>query len=148
MTLHRVVAIATTVVVIIVGLVGLYLSGPPAEQRLLRLDERRVRDLNQIANAAQRYWQEQGELPATLQQLVDGRRLNKLPVDPGSGQAYQYTAGDKQFSVCAEFSRPTEAMTTIEFWQHPAGAHCFEFDTTVIMPPGRMNAIGAMPLSP
>lgn len=147
MTLNRLVAIATTVVVIIAGVIGLYLSGSPAEQRLLRLDERRVRDLNQIANAAQRYWQKQGELPATLQQLIDGRRLNKLPVDPDSGQAYEYTAGDKQFRLCAEFNRPTEATTTIEFWQHPAGTHCYEFDTTVIMPPGRMNAIGAVPLN-
>ncbi|UCG73836.1 MAG: hypothetical protein JSV45_05550 [Chromatiales bacterium] len=147
MTLNRLVAIAATVVVICVGLVGLYLSGSPAEQRLLRLDERRVRDLNQLANATQRYWQEQGELPATLQQLVDGRRLNKLPVDPDSGQAYEYTAGDKKFTLCAEFSRATEDATTIEFWQHPAGQHCFDFDTTVIMPPGRMNAIGAVPLN-
>ncbi len=147
MTLNRLVAIAATVVVIIAGLAGLYLSGSPAEQRLLRMDERRVRDLNQLANATQRYWQEQGELPATLQQLVDGRRLNKLPVDPDSGQAYEYTAGDKEFSLCAGFSRPSEATTTIEFWQHPAGDHCYEFDTTVIMPPGRMNAIGAVPLN-
>ena len=147
MTTNRMAAIAITVVVIIAALAGLYLSGSPAEQRLLRMDERRVRDLNQLANATQRYWQEQGELPATLQQLVDGRRLNKLPVDPDSGQAYEYTAGDKEFSLCAGFSRPSEATTTIEFWQHPAGEHCYEFDTTVIMPPRRMNAIGAVPLN-
>lgn len=148
MNWNRVVAIASTVVVIITAVAGLYLSGSPAEQRLLRIDERRIRDLNQLANAVQRYWQEQGELPDTLQQLVDGRRLSKLPVDPDSGLAYQYTAGDKKFSLCAEFKRPTRETTTIEFWQHPAGAHCFEFDTTVIMPPGRLNAIGAVPLGP
>lgn len=148
MTANRVVAIAITVVVIIAALAGLYLSGSPAEQRLLRMDERRIRDLNQLANAVQRYWQEQGRMPADLEQLVDGRRLNKLPVDPDSGEAYEYVAGDKNFSLCAQFDRATPDSGTIEFWQHPAGEHCFAFDTTVIMPPNRMPAIGALPMRP
>jgi hypothetical protein len=147
MTMHRVVAMAATIVVTITAIAGLYLSGSPAEQRLLRMDERRIRDLNQLANAVQRYWQEQGALPATLQELLDGRRLLAMPLDPDRNLVYEYLPDATVFRLCAEFDRPSRTTRTQEFWTHPAGRHCFEFDTAVIMPPGRPPAIRAFPLA-
>ena len=148
MTVNRVVAIVSAVVVIVAALAGLYLSGSPSEQRLLRLDERRVRDLNQLANAIQIYWQEQDQLPATLRDVVDGRRLDRLPADPDDRRDYEYSPGEKTFRLCAEFDRSSPESDVVEFWNHPAGRHCFEFDTTVNIPLGRMPAIRAMPLGP
>ena len=66
MTVNRITAIVSSAVVIVAIAAGLYLGGSPGEQRMVRMDERRVQDLNQLANAVQIYWQQQDELPANL----------------------------------------------------------------------------------
>jgi len=129
-TKHRIAATISTTVVIVALIAGLYLSGSPSEQRLLRLDERRVDDLKQVARAVERYWGQQGELPADLRTLVDGRRLNQLLVDPVTGTNYDYTHTVDTFRLCAFFERPSETNVTMQFWSHPAGQHCFDFDTS------------------
>jgi hypothetical protein len=113
--MHRIAAAISTTVVIVALIAGLYLSGSPSEQRLLRLDERRVDDLKQIA--------------ITLERL-DGRRLNQLLVDPETGHDYDYAHTTDTFRLCAVFNRPSEEAETMQFWQHPAGQHCFDFDTS------------------
>jgi hypothetical protein len=128
--MHRIAAAISTTVVIVALIAGLYLSGSPSEQRLLRLDERRVDDLKQIAITVERFWEEQGELPADLPTLVDGRRLNQLLVDPETGHDYDYAHTTDTFRLCAVFNRPSEEAETMQFWQHPAGQHCFDFDTS------------------
>ena len=146
MTLNRRAARTSAAVVGGALAAALYLGGSPGEQRLVRMDDKRVRDLNVLANAVQFFWQEQGELPADLQTLLDGRRLNQLPVDPASGLGYGYAPATDSFELCATFDRASSDSSERYFWAHPAGEHCYAFDTSVIMPPGRMNAIGAMPL--
>lgn len=147
MTVNRIVAIACVVVVIMAAIAGLYLSGSPAEQRLLRMDERRVRDLHNLANAIQFYWQEQDALPASLRDVVDGRRLDRLPVDPNTRREYDYLPQENAFRLCANFDRASPANDQVEFWSHPAGRHCFEFDTTGASAPGRLPAIRALPFA-
>jgi hypothetical protein len=149
MTVNRIVAIASSAVVIGAIVTGLYLGGSPSEQRLVRMDERRVQDLNRLANAVQVYWQQQEELPTELNQLLDGQRLKEMPVDPASGTAYRYIPQDDRFELCASFDRSTLDSERMAFWQHPAGEHCFAFEAAaIILPPGRLNAIGAVPMSP
>ena len=149
MTVNRITAIVSSAVVIVAIAAGLYLGGSPGEQRMVRMDERRVQDLNQLANAVQIYWQQQDELPANLDLLLDGQRLRAMPVDPASGTAYRYVPQGDRFELCASFDRSTLDSERMAFWQHPAGEHCFAFEAAaIILPPRRLNAIGAVPLSP
>lgn len=129
MSPHRVAAYsAVTVVAAAIG-VGLYLSGSPAEQRLIRLDERRITDLQQLSVVLNGYVFETETLPAALEILVDGRRLSVLPRDPVTGAAYEYeVVGERQFLLCAHFSRSTVSAPRGSFWAHDAGRHCFDFD--------------------
>jgi len=129
-TPHRIAATVSTTAVTLALIAGLYLGGSPSEQRLVRLDERRVDDLKQIARAVERFWGQQGELPADLQTLVDGRRLNQLLVDPETGADYDYAHTADTFRLCAFFDRPSEQTTPTQFWSHAAGQHCFDFDTS------------------
>lgn len=129
MSPHRIAAFAAVAVVGAAIAVGLYLSGSPAEQRLLRLDERRVADLRSLSNALGHHVAETGRLPETLDALVDGRRLTRLPTDPATDEPYAYVVtGSYAFELCADFSRESSASMQGDFWSHGAGRTCFSFD--------------------
>ena len=69
---------ATVASIAIVGAAiaaGLFVTGSPAEQRLLRLDEQRVTDLRQLSYAANYRWDRQQQLPSSAADLVDGQYL-------------------------------------------------------------------------
>lgn len=130
MNTTRILTVVSSAIVLIAVLAGLYLSGSPGEQRLLRLDERRVSDLLQLSYTINRYWDESTRLPADLAALVDGQRLRSVPKDPQSGTAYTYQITDMDsYRLCAEFARVSQTVTG-DFWEHPAGSHCFELSAT------------------
>ena len=105
MNVNRLAVIISSVAVAITVAVGLYLAGSPGEQRLFRTDERRMRDLGQIAVAVQMYWQQQQSLPVQLPDIVDGQQLDRLPADPATEAAYEYLPGEDRFQLCAVFDR-------------------------------------------
>lgn len=128
MSPQRIAACASIAVVAVAIAVGLYLSGSPGEQRLRRLDERRVTDLQRLSSALQVYHRQTGQLPADLERLVDGRRLSSLPRDPVTDEPYELRiTGDERFELCAEFSRAS-IIEPDGFWSHGPGRKCFEFD--------------------
>ena len=126
--------VASVALLTVVGgvLAGLYLSGSPSEQRLLRLDEKRSNDLSQLARSISYYRQKHDQMPESLEDLVDGQMLNSLPLDPVTGAAYllQLTEGDS-YRLCANFARPSVQMGERQFWAHPSGLHCFTFSSAV-----------------
>ena len=118
--------IALVVAAIVAGLV---VSGSPQRQRMLRLDERRVRDLQSLQTSLSYRYTETGALPATLEDLVDGRLLSAVPRDPESGEPYAYEVTARRvFRLCAEFALPSEGPEPADFWAHAAGRQCFDFD--------------------
>ncbi len=126
MTIHRIFALVASAAAIVVVLIGLYLSGSPGEQRLLRLDERRVQHLQILARAIDAYWEADSRLPQTLEQLIAGQRLRNMPVDPVSGESYVYQPTEpKGYRLCADFDRPSKEAKRPDFWQHESGTQCF-----------------------
>ena len=103
--------------------------GSPAEQRLLRLDERRVEDLNSLRANVNAYWRANARLPASLDEAGRGTDLYK---DPVTGEPYGYRAlGERAYELCASFDRPFTPESpdaAMRFWPHPAGQHCFPFE--------------------
>ena len=129
MSVNRIAAVVVTVLVIAVVAVGLLLGGSPAEQRLLRFDERRVADLRMLARAVRVHWNRAGELPVALSELADGQNLDRLPLDPATREDYDYAVtGADGFRLCASFVRPSVNPVAQEFWVHTAVRHCFEFE--------------------
>ena len=131
MKTQRLAALGSVVVVGAAIIAGLVFVGPPSEQRMLRLDVQRVRDLMQLQLAVDSYWAEHRELPGTLPDVVDGRRLSQVPLDPASDQSYEYRATEaRRFELCAAFARPSPAEDARNFWSHEAGRKCFSFEVT------------------
>lgn len=109
--------------------VGVYLLRSPAEERQLRLDERRVAELVALANGVDVYWRRHERLPASIEELK-GEPLGRLVLnDPASGRPYEYAPlSGRRFEVCATFERDSAATNGVGsegFWAHHAGRQCF-----------------------
>jgi len=127
-SVNRIAAVSSALVVAVAVTAGLWISGAPQTQRLERADERRLADLRSLTVAVQDYHDANGELPDRLQVLVDGIRLSELPLDPLRGEPYDYAReGTTAFRLCARFDRPSPPQSSRGFWRHGAGHHCFDF---------------------
>lgn len=129
MNINKWAAMISSVAVIAAIVAGFYVSGSPGVQRQLRIDERRVEDLERISSAISRYWENYKLKPDNLMVLVDGQHLSSLPEDPETGAAYSFESiDDLSYSLCAVFSMASEETSTEHFWHHKAGEQCYEFN--------------------
>lgn len=88
---------------------GFMTVGSPAQQRLMRFDERRVQDLQSIQSQVVTYWQQKEVLPKSLDDLKDPLVGYNIPRDPEfeSGKEYEYFVKSKlTFELCATFALP------------------------------------------
>lgn len=126
---------AVAAVVIAVG-AGLFVLGSPAEERVRRLDERRVADLRAIVAGTNLYWTRHGRLPESLAELASEPGVRITTADPESSEAYRYRRlQDDRYEVCAIFARETPFPTTspaTSVWAHGSGPQCFEFEPDAI----------------
>ena len=99
--------------------------GSPAEQRLHRLDERRVRDLDALKMAIEAQHHVDGALPASLAVLARGNAIDAQAWrDPQTGHPYEYRVLDaRRYELCATFARDSRQPRDRER-AHPAGRHC------------------------
>ncbi len=131
MNVQRVAAVASIVIVVAAVGGGLFVTGAPSEQRLLRLDDERVGGLRMISSTASYRWDADQRLPDSAAELVNGQDLSRLPEDPSSGQPYEYRiTGPRAFEVCAVFDRSSRPGLAGDFWFHEAGRQCFAFEMT------------------
>jgi hypothetical protein len=133
--------------IVVLGLIaaGFSIMGSPRTQRLLRYDEQKVSDLQNIQWQIVNFWQQKEELPETLNELGDPISGFIAPLDPQTKESYQYEiTGKFSFKLCAEFNlpsrdessnmpkltRPVDPGFNMEqnVWTHGEGQHCFERD--------------------
>jgi hypothetical protein len=126
------------VAILAVVMVGIFLAGSPFRQRLLRFDERKVSDLQNIQWRVVNFWQDKERLPESLEELRDTISGFVPPQDPQSGANYEYRKiGDLSFELCAEFNLSSENAgsparviypdygASGETWKHAKGRECF-----------------------
>lgn len=121
--------------------VGVAIVGSPENQRKQRFDTERVSDLQNIQWQLVSYWQRKNALPENLDMLRDDIGGYQVPLDPQTGQPYDYEkTGDRSFKLCATFvgtsaedgrsSVPPMAYPAKDglndFWDHSAGRVCFD----------------------
>lgn len=83
--------------------------GSPMSQRKLRIDQRRLDDLQSIQWQVISYWQQKEKLPATLDELSNPISSYTVPRDPEfqKGKIYEYQkTGAMSFELCATFDMP------------------------------------------
>lgn len=123
------VAIAA-VVAAVVG--GLTLLGSPAEERMRRIDKRRVDDLSEIARATDLYWTRHKRLPSSLEELSGEPGVVVSSRDPETTQAYEYRVlSNGSYELCAHFDRASaeRRASGVKIWSHGIGKQCFQLET-------------------
>lgn len=127
--------------VLVVGSIvaGFSVLGTPATQRMYRYDNQKVSDLQSIQWQLVNFYQQKGALPTTLGELQDPISGFMTPVDPQTGEAYEYTrTANLTFELCADFNRTSQGVNNSfarpytdplggmsESWQHETGRQCF-----------------------
>lgn len=131
------------VLVIATIIAGFFIIGSPQKMRAQKQDAIRIQDLQNIQWQIVNYWQQKERLPSTLSDMNDPISGYREPVDPKTGESYEYhMTGPLSFQLCATFAlegdtrgpRTTEpfAMSPVrgeplaDNWQHAKGRTCFE----------------------
>ena len=124
-------AIAVVTIAVVTALIQL---GLPTDQRMRRLDDRRVEDLRGITDAADLYWTRRGSLPISLQDLSAEPGVNLRYRDSSTGRLYEYRVlSDTTYELCADFQL-NSVVERSGFWSHGAGSQCFELVVRDIHP--------------
>lgn len=127
---QRLFLIATSLLVTLAVLAGLYVTGSPARQRQLRFDERRVADLRLLSAQIRRYAERFGRVPATLDDLLGATDMQRLPGDPATGEDYEYrVTSESGARLCAYFALPGTGAQGEYAWSHGAGHDCVDLST-------------------
>ena len=103
--------IKSSVLVLILIIWSFTVIGTPGQQRIWRLDERRVQDLQNIQYQVINYWQQKEKLPEKITDISNPMTGYSLPPDPEfeKGKTYEYFVDDElTFKLCATFSLPMQ----------------------------------------
>ncbi|OGD84353.1 hypothetical protein A2165_03695 [Candidatus Curtissbacteria bacterium RBG_13_40_7] len=158
MKAHLIGILILTVIILVVSGFGINIAGSPTENRNVRYDKVRLRDLSTISTAVNSYYQDKYELPASLSQLATERvktgtfYLKKQPKDPKTKSNYGYRAiNTTSYELCATFDTSsediaqrktgiTESMSDYDSYytideSHPKGRYCFTKKTPYVEKP-------------
>lgn len=129
-------AIIASLIVLAAVVAAFLVVGSPAHQRDLNFDQRRVSDLQSIQSETVNYWQQKAKLPSQLSDLTNSISGFKAPMDPETGNPYEYIVkSGLNFQLCADFklpsansnqSRAIPMMYPYDNWDHAAGHVCFD----------------------
>ncbi|MBU2104143.1 hypothetical protein KKD81_03325 [Patescibacteria group bacterium] len=121
---------------------GFFIIGTPTDARMMRYDQQKVSDLQNIQYQVTTYYQQKERLPDSLQDLADPLSGFAVPVDPQTQGPYTYSVTDSlTFTLCTSFNRVTPdtsgtgaypqrdimypGMGVDENWTHGVGETCF-----------------------
>ena len=104
-----------TVIILVVGGFGIRIAGSPTENRNVRYDQVRLRDIDTIASAISYYYEDNFKIPTTISQLLvkrvktDAQYLKKQPKDPKTKTDYSYrVVSATSYELCANFDTSSE----------------------------------------
>tara|TARA_Y100000310_G_C20411763_1_gene682361 strand:+ start:369 stop:824 length:456 start_codon:yes stop_codon:yes gene_type:complete len=125
---------------------GFVLIGSPAGQRLVKFDQTREGDLQNIAFAIDAYWERNDQIPESLEDLKSPLFHVRSITDPKTGVEYEYRAlTDVSYELCAVFeTESSQAARPIPFsaqtWEHGIGKVCFENEVIISNSPSEFKA--------
>jgi hypothetical protein len=107
---------------------------------MMRHDQTKVNDLQSIQWQIVNFWQSKEALPQNLEELRDPISGFRVPVDPQTGDLYEYRVlGEMSFELCADFNLSSSSVPEYvvpsrvmlkgveqDVWNYEEGRYCFE----------------------
>jgi hypothetical protein len=138
-TKHRKMWLGVSLVLVLGSIIwGFVVLGSPRTQQLIKYDDQKVSDLQNINSQIQNYYQIKNVLPTSLSDLAGSNTYYTAPLDMQSKQPYEYTkTGNLTYEICATFNKestpnkggylaqPTYGGDGFTYWNHPASRYCF-----------------------
>jgi hypothetical protein len=119
----------SSIVILVMVLLGFAQMGAPKTQRVMRADGKRVQDLYQLASQINGSWNSNShKLPQHLDELS-----NAVYADPVTRASYEYRPIDENhYELCATFALDSKRneMTDLSKWSHPAGHYCYSLNAS------------------
>jgi hypothetical protein len=131
------IAIKSCVLVLAAIVWAFVVMGSPFTQRDLRLDQRRIEDIQSIQWQIISFWQQKEKLPTTLDELSNPISSYMIPRDPEfqKGRVYEYRKIDTmKFELCATFTLPMPEGWVEYGKYYGYGGGMVERDMAVSMP--------------
>lgn len=138
-------AIVSGIVILVFIIIGFSVIGSPRTQRLMRHDDQKVADLQNLQWQVINYWQMNGSIPETMP---------NIEVDGQSQKPYEYRkTGTMSFEICAEFNKENNmqnkslaegpyykgGLMQNDNWDHDAGKKCFQRTIDPLMYPTQVR---------
>ncbi len=138
-SLSKIIAWVVSFVVLISIGSAFFIIGSPETERLAKIDQQKVYDLQNIQSQVVNYWQQKAKLPQTIADLENPLSGFVAPKDPQNGAGYIFRATPPlTFELCATFNLagsnvsmgasvpvPMGGNLYNENWQHGKGETCF-----------------------
>jgi hypothetical protein len=100
------VGIISSFLVLSILATGFWVVGSPMKQRQIRMDERRISDLQTIQYQIIDYWRYKEVLPATTDDLKNSISGFISPLDPETEKSYEYKVIEPlKFQLCTTFNQ-------------------------------------------
>jgi hypothetical protein len=134
-TSRKIWAIVSGIVIIVCIVWGFSVLGSPRTQQLLKYDQQKVSDLQNINSQITNYYSSKGILPSSLTEMANGNYYI-AKVDSQTQKPYEYkTISNTTYNLCADFNKSSDDQNgTVPSmyqyggsvtWTHPAGYYCF-----------------------
>lgn len=132
--------LSLSAIIIVLSVVwGFSVLGSPRTQQLLKYDEQKVNDLQNMNSAVINYWQTYNVLPGSISELVSDKSYYFTQIDQQTGKSYEYNKiSDNSYELCADFNKSLndtqiKGGATRAYpgaygitWSHTGGRYCFK----------------------
>jgi hypothetical protein len=132
---------------IIVGAIvwGFAVLGSPRTQQLIKYDQQKISDLQNIESEISSYVNQKGVVPTKISDLTE-IYYSANWIDSQTGKQYEYEKiNATSYKLCAEFNKELSVHNSPELYayagntgdqfNHPAGHYCFETDNVTPLYP-------------
>ncbi len=112
-------------IILIAVVWGFSVLGSPRTQRLIKYDEQKVGDLQNIKSGVESFYSQKGLLPGTIDEM-SGSNFYGSAVDAQTQKSYEYTkTTETTYNLCAEFNKATPDPTKPNTYMRPLGYESF-----------------------
>lgn len=107
-------AYGVSIAMVLVLVLGFFVSGSPWHERLVRLDGMRVEHLSSLQYEIVEYYRAKQTVPAMLSELPSGASYSGF--DPETNQPYEYRKiSPESFEFCAQFATENNKRDQVKF---------------------------------